>query len=61
MTFPSIFDQQVVSQLTGRINSLSHETQPEWGKMNVAQMLAHSCVSYEMVFENKHKAPGSFM
>lgn len=61
MTFPSIFDPLVVRQITARITSLTHQTQPEWGKMDVARMLAHLCVSYEMVFEDKHKAPGALL
>ncbi len=29
--------------------------------MNVAQMLAHCNVSYEMIFENKHKKPNPLL
>lgn len=59
MTFPNIFTQSVADTLIARINKLTPETQPQWGKMNVAQMLAHCCVSYEMAFENKHAKPGA--
>lgn len=59
MSFPNIFTQPVADTLLARINKLSSETQPQWGKMNVAQMLAHCCVSYEMAFENKHAKPGA--
>ena len=44
-----------------RINSLKSDTQPQWGKMNVAQMLAHCNVTYEMVYENKHPKPNFLM
>lgn len=37
----SIFDKDHVEEFISRINSLNHQTQPQWGKMNVAQMLAH--------------------
>ncbi len=61
MTFPSIFTVAVAEKFIQRINTLTPSTQPQWGKMNVAQMLAHCCVSYEMAFENKHKKPGLFL
>lgn len=61
MTFPSIFSAEVAEKFTQRINSLTASTQPQWGKMNVAQMLAHCCVSYEMAFENKHKKPNAIL
>jgi hypothetical protein len=57
----SIFDAAVSNEFIDRINKLTPETQPLWGKMSVAQMLAHCCVTYELVYENKHKKPGLFM
>jgi hypothetical protein len=53
-----IFDRSVVDETIERINSLRPDSPALWGKMNVAQMLAHCCVPYEMAFENKHKPPG---
>jgi hypothetical protein len=44
--------------LIERINTLTPETKAKWGKMNVSQMLAHCCVTYEMVYENRHEKPG---
>jgi hypothetical protein len=60
MALPNIFDKKVSDEVIGRINKLTPETQPKWGKMTVGQMLAHCCVTYEMIFDNKHKAPGGF-
>ncbi len=57
MALPNIFDQKVAEGVIGRINKLTPATQPKWGKMTVGQMLAHCCVTYEMVYENKHAAP----
>lgn len=57
----TIFDQETVNELIARINKLTPETTPSWGKMNVAQMLAHCNVSYEMAYENIHKAPNGFV
>lgn len=59
MEFPSVFSKTTAEGLINRINQLTSTTQPQWGKMNVAQMLAHCCVSYEMAFENTHKKPGA--
>jgi hypothetical protein len=58
MDLPNIFTNEVSQGFLDRINKLTANTQPLWGKMNVAQMLAHCCVTYEMIYENKHKAPG---
>ena len=56
----NIFDVKTVQNYIDRINTLTPETQPLWGKMSVDQMLAHCNVSYEMVYEpEKHKKPGS--
>lgn len=54
----NIFDAEVANEVIGRINNLTPETQAQWGKMDVAQMLAHCNVTYEMVYENKHPKPG---
>ncbi len=60
MALPNIFTREVTDDIIRRINKLSVTTNPQWGKMNVAQMLAHCNVTYEMIYENKHKAPGGF-
>lgn len=57
----NIFSQEVTQELINRINKLTPQTQPKWGKMNVAQMLAHCNVTYEMVYEDKHKKPNAIM
>lgn len=57
----NIFELTVTNETISRIESLNPSSQALWGKMNVSQMLAHCCVSYEMVFENKHPKPGVFM
>ncbi|WP_366185919.1 DUF1569 domain-containing protein [Flavobacterium ovatum] len=56
----NIFDQTVVAELEKRINQLQSTTSPIWGKMNVAQMLAHCNVTYELVYEDKHEKPKGF-
>lgn len=50
----NIFTEKSSQKIIDRINLLTPNTNPSWGKMNVAQMLAHCNVTYEMVFDNKH-------
>jgi uncharacterized protein YejL (UPF0352 family) len=58
----NIFESSVAQEVVNRINSLSLQSKPQWGKMNVAQMLAHCNVTYEMVYEpEKHKKPNAFL
>jgi hypothetical protein len=61
MALPNIFDKDVSEKITQRINRLKPDTQAQWGKMNVAQMLAHCNVAYEMVYEDKHPKPNFLM
>ncbi len=51
----NIFLPETTQALLARINLLSATTPPQWGKMNVSQMLAHCCVPYEGIYEGKHK------
>lgn len=47
----NIFDLNIANQVQRRINALSSESMPLWGKMNVAQMLAHCNVTYHLAFD----------
>lgn len=60
MALPNIFQPEVGERVIARIEKLSPHTQPEWGKMNVTQMLAHCNVTYEMSLETKHAKPSAF-
>lgn len=57
----SVFSQTDTLEIINRINKLSPTSQRVWGKMGVAQMLAHCNVSYEMAYEDKHPKPNPFM
>ncbi len=57
----NIFDKAAVDELIGRIHTLTPESKGLWGKMAVAQMLAHCNITYELVYENKHPKPNAFM
>lgn len=41
-----IWDKKTADALCARIDLLTPDAQPLWGKMNVAQMLGHCCVPY---------------
>lgn len=57
MALPNIFDSTVVQDLINRIGKLTPDTTPKWGKMNVSQMLAHCCVTYEYIFDERTDKP----
>lgn len=62
MALPNIFTESVTNDIISRIEKLTPETRPLWGKMGVAEMLAHCCVTYEYVFEpNKYKKNNAFV
>lgn len=37
----TLFDQNVYQEIVSRLDSLTENHQPQWGKMNVAQMVKH--------------------
>jgi Protein of unknown function (DUF1569) len=61
MALPNVFTKDVSSEIIQRINQLIPSTPPQWGKMSVAQMLAHCNVTYEMTYENIHPKTNVFM
>lgn len=62
MALPDIFTKEVSAKIIQRIEALKPTDRPLWGKMSPAQMLAHCCVTYEMIYEEgKHPQPNFFM
>ena len=57
----SVFNPTDVAELIQRINKLTPDSKPLWGKMTVSQMLAHCNVSYEMVYDTRHARPNAIM
>lgn len=55
------FQDKTVATVIKRINTLTPNTNPNWGKMSVSQMLAHCNVTYEMAYEDTHAKPNFFM
>ncbi|MDO6737996.1 DUF1569 domain-containing protein [Wenyingzhuangia sp. 2_MG-2023] len=56
----NMFNAIDTAEMIKRIESLTPAAQPNWGKMNVDQMLAHCNVTYELVFEDLHAKPNVF-
>lgn len=61
MALPSVFIKEVSDNIIERINKLTNSTPEQWGKMSVAQMLAHCNVTYEMAHDDIHPKPNFFM
>lgn len=60
-TYPDIFSAETTKQLFERLDKLTPETKALWGKMNVPQMLAHCCVSYEHALGYRNDGPPVLM
>jgi len=62
MSTKNVFNQTHAAEIVDRIHKLTPSTTPNWGKMNVGQMLAHTNVTYELVYdEAKHPKPKGFL
>lgn len=61
MPYPNFFDLLVSEELVSRISKINKDTIPLWGKMNAGQMMAHCCVPFEYVYENKYSKPNFVM
>ncbi len=60
MEVKNLFDSAVKQEIINRINQLTSQTQRQWGKMDVSQMLAH-CQMPLGVAVGKHKLKGNFL
>lgn len=60
MSWKNLFNENECQEAIARINNLSPESQANWGKMNVSQMLAHCNVAYEVIYTDKHPKPKGF-
>lgn len=56
MQHTNLFNPETAQHFISRVNQLTPNTQASWGKMNVAQMLAHVSVVLEKAM-NKEKEP----
>jgi hypothetical protein len=60
-SYANLFDPAGLESAVQRVQALTPESQPQWGKMGVAAMLAHLNVAYEMLYETKHKRPNALV
>ena len=56
----NLFDKDTYTEITNRINMLTPQSQRQWGKMDVAQMLAHCKEAFKVPLSDK-KMPRMFM
>ena len=56
----TIFDKNTREELINRINSLDENSTPQWGKMNIYQMLKH-CTLCEEMYLGKTKYKRAFI
>ena len=56
----NIFNHMHTAEILDRIDKLSPNSQPQWGKMDVAQMLAH-CSSFQDIAMGKSFPPRSWL
>jgi hypothetical protein len=55
------FSEHDTAEFISRIDKLTPTTNPIWGKMDVAKMMAHCNVTYELEYENIHPKPNGFV
>ena len=56
----NLFDKNAYNEITNRINALTPQSQRQWGKMEVAQMLAHCKEAFKVPLSDK-KMPRMFI
>lgn len=55
---PTLFEPTEASEIVSRIQKLQPSSQAQWGKMNVAQMMAHCHAPFQMYFDQKKQRQG---
>lgn len=56
----NLFDKDTYTEITNRLNTLTPNSQRQWGKMNPAQMLAHCKEAFKVPLSDK-KMPRMFL
>lgn len=59
MTLLNTFDPKTTEEVFKRLEKLNYMSKPQWGKMNVSQMMAHLNVAYDLAY-GKTKSNHSF-
>jgi len=50
----NLFDANATTEIIARIDELKPDSQRQWGKMNVAQMMAHCTAALETATDQRH-------
>jgi hypothetical protein len=53
----NLFDKDTHTEIINRLNTLTPQNQRQWGKMDVAQMLAHCKEAFKVPLSDKKIAP----
>ena len=56
----TVFDSKTISELIKRIDQLKKTSVPEWGAMNISQMIKH-CIACEEMYQGKIKLKRAFI
>ena len=59
MLLLNTFDPKTTEKTFDRLEKLNYMSKPQWGKMNVAQMLAHLNVTYDLAYD-RVQSPANF-
>lgn len=51
MALPSVFEQKASEDLLARLEQIIAQSQPKWGTMDSAKLLAHLNVTYDLAYE----------
>ncbi len=60
-TIKNIFTEEVAQEMVGRINTLTPESERQWGKMNVGQMLVHCNGVYGSILSDEDQPKPNFI
>ena len=60
MVLLNTFDPKTTEKTFERLEKLNCTSKPQWGKMNVAQMLAHLNVTYDLTYGKTKSNPSFF-
>ncbi|MBP2830966.1 DUF1569 domain-containing protein [Aquimarina sp. U1-2] len=50
----SLFEESSLQEIKSRVNELSHDSLPSWGKMNISQMLHHCQFPLKIALQKEH-------
>ena len=54
----NLFEKETYAEIMERLNKLSPQSERQWGKMNVSQMMAHCCAAFEVAQGDRNRKRG---